>query len=621
MATLIPQSFINDLLTRIDIVEIINPRVHLRKAGSNFQALCPFHNEKTPSFSVSQRKQFYHCFGCGAHGNAISFIMNFEKLTFVEAVETLAAYLGLEVPRTTEAGLQSTSQPQTQLNELCALLLQVSTFYQQQLEQSPLALDYLKKRGVSPEICKKFKLGFAPSGWEHLNQSDSDNDAKIKQQLLATGMLIQSDQPNNYRNEYDSNNSSLGLTSTRQAAPRTYARFRHRLMFPIHDRRGRIIGFGGRTMGDDIPKYLNSPETPLFHKGNELYGLYEARQSNRNLSSIIVVEGYMDVIALAQHHITNTAATLGTAITAKQIQQLLQNCKTITFCFDGDNAGKTAAWRALENALPLMYEGIEIKFVFLPEQEDPDTIVRKEGREAFLQRLTTATPLSDFLFQQLTGSTNINTLDGRAKLIQQTQQLLQRMSNGVFKQMLLTKLAEITKTSISTIRDHEQSTTKSSARSANTKDFTSSLNPIQMAIGLLLNYPELATTITEEDINIIVNLNTQEAKLLIDLNNLIKQNMEKQQQNLTLGTIIESWRYQSENDFALITKIAAWEPLISHAALKNEFCGIIQRVREYGLEFIIQTLLRKASSQDLTIDEKVKLQDLIKMVKNRQYRQ
>jgi DNA primase len=683
MAHLIPQNFITDLLTRVDIVEIINPRVNLRKAGSNYQALCPFHNEKTPSFSVSQRKQFYHCFGCGASGNAISFLMNFDKLTFLEAVEALAAHAGIEVPKNAD-GNNSAAQTQTQFNELYTLLEKVNDFYQQQLCKNQPAVEYLKNRGISLAVCNHFKIGYAPATWEHLNhfhltntqQQSSCPHAQPHENNHPDTATIARPQPSHTQHQHHNTIAqqliATGMLSHKEE--RLYARFRNRIMFPIRDRRGRIVGFGGRAISsNDNPKYLNSPETVIFHKGNELYGLFEARQSNRVLNQIIVVEGYMDVVALAQHGITNAVATLGTAITPRQTQHILQNCDTIFFCFDGDNAGRSAAWRALENILPLMREGIEARFLFLPEHEDPDSMIRKEGTAAFIRRLTKAIPLSDFLFQQLSSKTNINTLDGRAKLIKETLELLQKMAHGVFKQMLLSKLAEITKTDINTIlnanidgadlrqhitspltltaaapmpppyaNDHSNmmATANANMRRNNHVSATSQrynkipsrlLEPSHMAIGLLLNYPELNEALTDKVINIITKLNTLETNLLIQLNTLVKEmqqnteNNDLQQnpanstfltrQNLTLGTILEYWRQRPEEEFTLISKIAAWQPIIPHDALKNEFNGIIRKICEQGLEHVINSLLQQASSNGLNDDEKNQLQNLIKLVK------
>ncbi|MEW8281341.1 MAG: DNA primase, partial [Candidatus Thiodiazotropha taylori] len=347
MAGKIPTHFIDQLLNRVDIVDVINRRVTLKKAGKEFQACCPFHDEKTPSFTVSPSKQFYHCFGCGAHGSAIGFLMEYDNLGFVEAVEELAQSAGLEVPR--EGG----NEQGPDLRPLYELMEKTARFYQHQLKhhaESPAAVDYLKSRGMSGQIAASYGIGFAPPGWDNLTGTLGSDKASLER-LNKCGLLSESN-------------------------GKQYDRFRNRIIFPIRDPRGRTIGFGGRVLGDDKPKYLNSPETPLFHKGRELYGLYEARQANREISNLLVVEGYMDVVALAQHNIQNAVATLGTATTHEHLELIFRNCPEVIFCFDGDRAGRDAAWKALNTSLPLMRDGREVRFLFLPQGEDPDTQVR-----------------------------------------------------------------------------------------------------------------------------------------------------------------------------------------------------------------------------------------------------
>jgi DNA primase len=357
MAEQIPRDFIDQLLNRVDIVDFIDSRITLRKkSGNNFFACCPFHNEKNPSFSVSQPKQFYYCFGCGAHGNAIDFLMQYDRLNFPEAIEALAKQVGMEVPKQSISPQQAEKAAAQQ--SLYELLAQVAKFYQSQLRTHNRAIEYLKQRGVSGEIAKSFAIGVAPQGWDNLLQKIGQH---AKQALLEVGMLIKKEEGG------------------------CYDRFRDRIMFPIHDRRGRIIGFGGRIIDQGEPKYLNSPETPLFQKGHELYGLYQALQANRQLERIIVVEGYMDVIALFQHDITYAVATLGTATSSSHIERLLRHTAEIIFCFDGDQAGRSAAWRALQVTLPLMRDGIQVRFLFLPEGEDPDSLVRTNLKNACKQ--------------------------------------------------------------------------------------------------------------------------------------------------------------------------------------------------------------------------------------------
>ena len=384
MAGRIPQEFIDSLVNQVDIVDVIDSRVPLKKKGHEYTACCPFHNEKTPSFTVSQNKQFYHCFGCGAHGTAIGFLMEYENMEFVDAIEQLAADHHIEVPREDNQYQQGPDN-----SGVYKVLENAAESYQQQLKQSQRAIDYLKKRGLSGEISKTYGIGYSPDSWDFiLKQGKSQADVK---DLASGGMLIEK-------------NGNAG---------HYYDRFRDRIMFPIRDKRGRTIGFGGRILDQGEPKYLNSPETPVFHKGRELYGLFEAKKSVRNLETIVIVEGYMDVVALAQNGIGYAVATLGTATTPDQISLILRSVKKLVFCYDGDRAGKKAAWKALENTLPLMRDGYEIRFLFLPDGEDPDTMVRQEGQQAFEQRLQNAMPLSDFLIKGLQQQTDMSSMDGR----------------------------------------------------------------------------------------------------------------------------------------------------------------------------------------------------------------
>ena len=376
MAGRIPQSFIDDLLVRTDIVELIDSRVRLKKAGKNYQACCPFHNEKSPSFTVSQEKQFYHCFGCGAHGNAIGFVMEYDGLEFPDAIEELASMQGMQVPREQSIGGSANSQPAVS-KDLFELMNQIARFYESNLKSAPHAVEYLKGRGLTGEVVKRFNIGYAPSDWDQVRRrfgASRDHE----QLLISGGMLI-----------------------TRDNGPGSYDRFRDRIMFPIRDKRGRVIGFGGRVLGDGTPKYLNSPETPIFHKGRELFGLYEVKQAHKDPRRILVVEGYMDVVALGQYDIDYAVAALGTATTSDHIHTLFRTTAEVVCCYDGDNAGREAAWRALDNALPHLQDGRELKFVFLPDGEDPDSLVRKIGKEGFEALLDEAQPFADFMFQRL----------------------------------------------------------------------------------------------------------------------------------------------------------------------------------------------------------------------------
>jgi len=561
---MIPKPFIDDLVNRIDIVEIIGSRLQLKKAGSNFIALCPFHNEKTPSFTVSPSKQFFHCFGCGAHGSAIGFLMQFEHLGFVETIEKLATQLGIPIPKT-----PGTAQPT--LAPLHELLAKLAQLYQKYLAKNPQALAYLKKRGLNTAICQQFKIGYAPASWDYL-QTIINKKPELQKDLLITGMLGKKEQ-------------------------RVFAYFRDRIIFPIQDRRGRIIGFGGRTLGEDLPKYLNSPETPLFHKGNELYGLYEAKKAGTK--QIIVVEGYMDVVTLAQYGITNAVATLGTAITPNQIQQLLRHTTDIIFCFDGDAAGKKAAVRALENTLPLIYDGLQIKFLLLPEEHDPDSFVRQIGKEAFIQKITTASPLSEFLLEELKNKHNLKTIDGRAALAETAKPWLQKIKNSVFKQLLLDKLAKIVQ-----IQNFNLELTNPITK----KTTITSLTPLENAINILLHYPQLHECITSADLDELKAATLIDSELLINLISLLKN-----QAKLTLGAILEYWREHPY--YEKITILSLREPLLSMAELKHELISTMQKLRTTLREQTIKELMDKASANTLTNGEKQQLQQLISLQK------
>ncbi|MGR3890285.1 DNA primase [Pseudomonas sp. 1152_12] len=422
MAGLIPQSFIDDLLNRTDIVDVVSSRVQLKKAGKNYTACCPFHKEKTPSFSVSPDKQFYYCFGCGAGGNALGFLMDHDNLDFPQAIEDLAKAAGMEVPREESGRAHKPRQPTD--SPLYPLLTAAADFYRQALKSHPqrkAAVDYLKGRGLTGEIARDFGLGFAPPGWDNLYKHLS-SDTLQQKAMIDAGLLVE--------------NAETG---------KRYDRFRDRVMFPIRDSRGRIIAFGGRVLGDDKPKYLNSPETPVFHKGQELYGLFEARKNNRNLDEIIVVEGYMDVIALAQQGLRNAVATLGTATSEEHMKRLFRVVPSVLFCFDGDQAGRNAAWRALEATLSSLQDGRRARFLFLPEGEDPDTLVRSEGTDAFRARINQhAQPLADYFFQQLTEEADPRSLEGKAHMATLAAPLIDKVPGANLKSLMRMRLLEIT---------------------------------------------------------------------------------------------------------------------------------------------------------------------------------
>ncbi|MBE0482430.1 MAG: DNA primase [Bacterioplanes sp.] len=445
MAGRIPQSFIDDLLARVDVIDVVDSRVKLKKTGKNYSACCPFHNENTPSFTVSPSKQFYYCFGCGASGSALKFVMEFDGLSFPDAVEKLASQAGLDVPReqvSFEARQEQQHQP------LFEQMQRANEFFQNMLRQhehSRKAIDYLKQRGLSGKAAKFFGIGYAPPGWDNLQQAlGAEHDKTIRQQLIACGMLIEKEDG------------------------RSYDRFRDRIMFPIRDTRGRVIAFGGRVFGDEKPKYLNSPETPIFQKGRELYGLYEARKIRQKLTRMMIVEGYMDVVALAEHGIHYATATLGTATSEHHIRRLFKMVPEVIFCFDGDNAGRNAAARAMETVLPLLEDGLQARFLFLPDGEDPDSLVQKEGKTAFEQRLDESTHLPEFLFDHVKQQVDIDTLDGKARFDQLAAPLINQLPHGMLRELMRKKLKEETGLDSHALAKLEANHSKASeSRSAN----------------------------------------------------------------------------------------------------------------------------------------------------------
>ncbi len=422
---MIPPDFIQTLLARVDIVDVIDRHVRLKKAGTNFKACCPFHNEKTPSFNVSPSKQFYHCFGCGVHGNAIGFVMEYSGLSYPDAIRELAQQVGLEVPQ--ERGNAPGRPSGTQAKGLIERMVEALGYYRAELKKTPAAIDYLKRRGLSGEIAARYGLGYAPDAWQSLQTVFADYESPA---MKDTGLVIDS----------DPGEAADGEPAKKS---RRYDRFRGRVMFPILDARGNVIGFGGRVIGEGEPKYLNSPETPLFEKGRELYGLYQARRAIRDANLVIVVEGYMDVVALAQHGVENAVATLGTATTPMHVAKLLKMADDVVFCFDGDNAGRKAAWRALEVSLPVLADGKSVRFLFLPAEDDPDTFVRARGKEAFLEALAQAKPLSQFLVAEVASKVDMGTEEGRARFVAELRPHLARIEAPALGAMLRRRVAEM----------------------------------------------------------------------------------------------------------------------------------------------------------------------------------
>ncbi len=568
MAGQIPTQFIDELLARIDIVDVIDARVALKKAGKNLHACCPFHNEKTPSFTVSPDKQFYHCFGCGAHGTAIGFLMEYDQLSFPEAIQELADQVGMTVPTTQQANLSPAKQ------NLYDLMDKVGRYYVHQLHNHPQRqpfVDYLKQRGLSAKTIETFGLGMAPDGWDNVLKTFGSNP-QVTKQLLDGGLLIKNDKG------------------------RTYDRFRNRIMFPIRDRRGRVIGFGGRVMDDSTPKYLNSPETPIFHKGTELYGLYQARKANRRLERILIVEGYMDVIALAEFGINNAVATLGTSTTADHLRVLLRTAPEVVFCFDGDRAGRDAAWRAAENALPMLGGNQQLKFMFLPEGEDPDSLVRNQGPEAFNRRVEMALNYSDFFFETLCSRVDVNSMDGRARLVEMTKPYLKHVPAGVYRDMLEQRLAEITKTNMATLNRHLEKPAQP-ARKTTRKPSTATMTPIRMAITMVLQYPILAREI--DKLEALAQVNQPGINIFIELVETLHQHP-----HLTTAALLERWR-DKENG-AHLQKLALQPLTLSADALKHELTGIVSRLIKEARQQRIHELTSKPFSE-LTEAEKAEV--------------
>ncbi|MEO5573848.1 MAG: DNA primase [Gammaproteobacteria bacterium] len=587
MSGRIPQQFIDELMTRVDIVEVIDTRVPLRKAGREYTACCPFHGEKTASFTVSQQKQFYHCFGCGAHGTALGFLMEYEHLDFIEAVHELAGQAGLQVPVQTA---RDTAPPVSK--DLYALLEQAADFYCRQLresKQAQRAVDYLKHRGLSGEIAAHYTIGFAPPGWDNLLLIlRAGNNPTLQTQLAKAGLLIEKD------------------------GGGYYDRFRDRIMFPIRDQRGRVIGFGGRVLGDEAPKYMNSPETPLFHKGRELYGLYEARKALRSIDRLLVVEGYMDVVALAQQGIQYAVATLGTATTREHAERLFRVAPTLVFCFDGDRAGREAAWRALENVLPLMHEGRQANFMFLPEGEDPDSLVRKEGGAAFEARIATATPFSSFFYDNLLKKTDLNSMDGRARLVELARPLLSNLPEGVFHHMMLARLAEIVRMETAQLalllrqvqaRSNLTGKQPLGKREGRLKPPTQK-SQVRTAIALLLQQPALAQQ--AGDLSRFSGFQIPGLDLLVSL----LQQIQAQPQ-LSSGALLERWRDTEKGRHLML--LAQWQHLLPEENWEAEFCGALDGLYAQGVELRKEGLLDKSRNGDLTAEEKLELQRLFSL--------
>ena len=574
MAGRIPQQFIDDLMARTDVVDVIDSLLPLKKKGANYTACCPFHNEKTPSFTVSQEKQFYHCFGCGVSGSAISFLMDYSHLSFVEAVEELASRAGVEVPR--EQGFKE-SQPARDLAPLRQLNEQVSEFYQQQLRQhasSNVAAEYLKNRGLTGEVAKTFQLGFAPPGWSNLLSSLGRSEPSLAM-LRELGLVVSND-----------NN-------------KTYDRFREHIIFPIRNKRGQTIGFGGRILDSGEPKYLNSPETPLYHKGREVYGLYEALKSSSKIQRLVLVEGYLDVISLAQHGLNNVVAALGTAITREQIDLLFRSVSELVICMDGDSAGQKAAWRAIVNALPALRSGRQIKVLLLAQGQDPDSLIREEGVDSFAQRIESALPLSNYFFDYLAEQYPLEGIEGRAAFVEQAKPLLNTLPTGAFADMMRKQLALLTETELSPAPRADNGPSYAPGSRYGQSKKKPSL--IRLLITTVLHEPQLAAAISLDEpwLSLSVPGMPVLKQVLIALNN---------EAELSPAILLE--RLRGGEHERTINSLFAEEKLIDGGGLEHEMAGAIDRLKEQAKQVRLDELLAKSSQ--LSDSERLEFRELIK---------
>jgi DNA primase len=574
----IPDAFIDDLLARSDIVEVVGARVPLKRQGKEYAARCPFHDERSASFTVSPTKQFYHCFGCGAHGTALSFLMQYDRLEFLDAVEELARRVGLEVPRDTA---QRNANPETR--DLYGAMEAASTFFRTQLARSDKARAYVEKRGIAAEIVERYAIGYAPDGFSALREALGTDPRRL--QLLERGGLF-----------------------SKNDKGHVYDKFRDRLMFPIHDRRGRTIAFGGRVIDpEDSPKYLNSPETPLFHKGRELYGLWQAKQANQKLERLIVVEGYMDVVALAQYGVSQAVATLGTATTPDHAELLFRNAPDVYFCFDGDRAGRSAAWKALESVLPRMRDGRQAFFLFLPDGEDPDSIVRQEGVDGFDARLRGATPLSEFFFAQLSADVNLSSLDGKARLAERCKPLLAQIPDGAFGDLMRQRLTELTGVGA---RTSPPQTHVPAQRASRASRGTPAQKPslIRTAITHLLHRPGFALELQPP--YRFATLRQPGIGLLSELVLLVRERPD-----ITTGALLE--HFEGRDELAALQKLAVLELPGEEPDLRMEFTDAIAQLEKQVQQQRIEELQQLQRDGGLGEADKQELRELLQAMLRR----
>lgn len=590
MAGRIPRYFIDDLLARTDIVELIEGYVPLKKAGRNYQACCPFHNEKSPSFSVSPDKQFYYCFGCGANGNAISFLMEHDKLEFVEAIEDLAQMNNIEVVREDIPGSKGSNKPTFSRQEIASdhdMMEQVSRYFRHQLKHnsnSKTVIEYVKKRGLSGEVVQQYGIGYAPNEWDGAIKTFGGSNA-LKQQLL-----------------------DLKVTTSNDSG-RQYDFFRDRLMFPIRNKRGKVIGFGGRVLGDGTPKYLNSPETRIFHKGTELYGLYEAKQFNDKLDQVMVVEGYMDVVALAQYGIRYAVASLGTSTTPEHLQMLFRTVRKVIFCYDGDRAGFDAAWRALENGLGHLKDGIELTFTFLPEGEDPDSLVQKEGKEAFEARLQKAKPFAQFFFEHLLTNIDSTTDAGKTALVAQAKPLIEKIPSEFYRDLVLDRLAAI----VGRERGQLDRYFDAPVSQALPKTRALKVTPMRRAIGLLVQKPSLAQSIPLN--SAYENIDMPGFSLLYGLQRTVLS-----MNNPTTAQLMEIYRDSKEGEY--LNRLAVWDHQIeTDELLEAEFKATVRFIEDEYLNQRAEQLLLKEKTGGMTSQERKEYQLLLVALNKRKQAQ
>jgi DNA primase len=570
MSGRIPREFIDELLVRVDIVDLIDSHVPLKKTGTNYVARCPFHTEKTPSFSVSRNKQFFHCFGCGASGNAIGFLMDFSHLDFVEAVEDLAAFAGIDVPR--ESLVHQVGLKKDDLNSLYVVMEQVAAFYVEQLRGNSKAVEYLKARGVKGEVARDFMLGYAPDKWNALAERFS------QKLLIEAGLLVSKDDG------------------------QVYDRFRGRIMFPIRDKRARIIGFGGRVLDDSLPKYLNSPETSLFHKAKEVYGLYELLEKNSKPQRILIVEGYMDVIALAQFGVYYAVAALGTATSQAHLDLLFRFSSELVFCFDGDKAGREAAWKAIASIFPSLKGGRSCRIMLLPQNHDPDSLVREEGLDKFTERVQTAQALSDYFFEQLSKDLKLSEMEGRSNLRNEAESYLTQLPIGAYREMMFEKLSSLAKQHI--FDNQAILAYKKQDRKYRLKDGRPSLP--SFVIALLLQNPRFIEIVEQKEID----WDCLEFEGIEKFKRILQVITDKKPANY--GVLLEV--YRDHADEAIVKKLAALDLMIPDDGIEAEFSDALNGLLKQGREAGITRLQAKAQSKGLDSQEQ---ETLVKMLSNK----